>query len=495
MPLLILLFHLSYSFYEMQRVNFLNMHNFERTGGVDLFFVLSGFLMFYLYSEKKGKEGISSDFLIKRLIRIVPIYWILNVAFFLMHSGFEESNLSFLVRSMLFLPGGKIIGPAWSLSHTMLFYVLFSLYLKKPKLFEPIFIIASFVTLTGFHYTILEIFKVEAMWVEFVFNPHNIQFMLGVYGASFVRRYNVRRGFVLILIGLLGYGFAWYSFSIELEIWLNYTVLFGISAMLILIGTASIDLKKEVHIPKIIKILANSSFAIYLSHEVLMGLVTDTLSKLGVFGFIKGYFAFFLTAGITALLGIAIYYGFEKHLNKLLKSIYIKVKSKNIKLFSNKAFIISLITCCVTLFIILSNVFQPGELYESSEAASMEEAEIFEEVIETDDISREFLVYTPGEIYEETPLLIVLGDSDPDREYIDIILDFIEEEYVIIVYMKGDYHDILEESEFIKWESPDETRIMRTVDEEELLYELIYFMGDEFEINLDEVYILGFESL
>ena len=44
--------------------------------GVDIFFVISGFIMMYI-TEYNNK-----NFLIKRIIRIVPLYWLLTLAVF-----------------------------------------------------------------------------------------------------------------------------------------------------------------------------------------------------------------------------------------------------------------------------------------------------------------------------------------------------------------------------------------------------------------------------
>ncbi len=44
--------------------------------GVDLFFLISGFIMVYTHFDDFGKAGASASFIRRRLIRIVPLYWI-----------------------------------------------------------------------------------------------------------------------------------------------------------------------------------------------------------------------------------------------------------------------------------------------------------------------------------------------------------------------------------------------------------------------------------
>ena len=47
---------------------------FPWTAGVDIFFVISGIIMTILTAGRFGRAGESSHFLIRRIIRIVPIY-------------------------------------------------------------------------------------------------------------------------------------------------------------------------------------------------------------------------------------------------------------------------------------------------------------------------------------------------------------------------------------------------------------------------------------
>ena len=118
--------------------------------GVDIFFVLSGFMAVYS-SELK-----SDNFLLKRIIRIVPLYWIMTLATLLTDlispSAFKETvvNESRLLYSLLFIPFDMNTGEAlstltsdsviqplmrvgWTLNMEMFFYVLFSIALKINK--------------------------------------------------------------------------------------------------------------------------------------------------------------------------------------------------------------------------------------------------------------------------------------------------------------------------------------------------------------------------
>ena len=115
-------------FVVFQHIRFLNFGAF----GVDIFFCISGFMIMFT-TEKSTKY-----FFRKRLIRILPLYYLMTLVTYLslllFPSMFQQTrhNLSHLVKSLLFVPfdiGGGIIQPlvriGWTINCEMLFYLLF----------------------------------------------------------------------------------------------------------------------------------------------------------------------------------------------------------------------------------------------------------------------------------------------------------------------------------------------------------------------------------
>ncbi len=112
--------------------------------GVDLFFVISGFIIAYVASLE------TNQFMMRRLVRIVPIYWSSTLALFalvvvlphLFRSASSDPVL--LVKSLLFLPDGShvqtsdgiphpTLAGGWTLNYEMYFYVTFAIALAWSR--------------------------------------------------------------------------------------------------------------------------------------------------------------------------------------------------------------------------------------------------------------------------------------------------------------------------------------------------------------------------
>jgi exopolysaccharide production protein ExoZ len=103
--------------------------------GVAIFFVISGYIMIHTSEKEFGRPGAAATFLRKRVIRIVPLYWIatlLEISLRLPKGGTvapEEVLTSFLFIPQPVGPGEymrPLLGVGWTLNYEMLFYVIFA---------------------------------------------------------------------------------------------------------------------------------------------------------------------------------------------------------------------------------------------------------------------------------------------------------------------------------------------------------------------------------
>jgi len=115
--------------------------------GVDLFFVISGFIIYHASEKLFSRANAARIFITNRIIRIVPLYFIFTtlmvLAVVLIPSGVKEAtfDVAQIVTSYFFIPYERhdgriapILSLGWTLNYEMFFYVIFSLcLLLKPK--------------------------------------------------------------------------------------------------------------------------------------------------------------------------------------------------------------------------------------------------------------------------------------------------------------------------------------------------------------------------
>ena len=131
--------------------------------GVDIFFIISGFIMMYI------TEYNSKSFLIKRIIRIVPLYWLLTLAVFLIAFLKPEilnnttANFEHLLKSLFFIPFNKneaghfpILFLGWTLNYEIIFYILFAFTIVIFKRFRSMISSLLIVFFLGINYFFAE---------------------------------------------------------------------------------------------------------------------------------------------------------------------------------------------------------------------------------------------------------------------------------------------------------------------------------------------------
>ncbi|XHF34153.1 acyltransferase [Pseudomonas chlororaphis] len=235
--------------------------------GVDIFFVISGLVIFL---STEGKALPPTRFLLYRLFRIVPAYWFYTVLMALLVVFArpllpdQTVDWSHLLLSLLFIPtenpGGYGIYPTlnvgWTLNYEMLFYVLFAwallFRLQLRLLVVAALLFAVCQTWTGFG------------WVsEFYRSDIVYEFLLGIGIGMFYRRGWIGPALWLPLLGIGAALLAIYLLPPEPRL-LNWGVP---SAVLVM---ASMSLERHVERNRLLKLLGDCSYSVYLMHVLVL---------------------------------------------------------------------------------------------------------------------------------------------------------------------------------------------------------------------------------
>ena len=257
---------------------------FPMGAGVDLFFVISGFIIVYSSEKLFAAEG-RGIFIRRRLIRIVPLYWLallarLGVLAIAARAGEKAfPGAAAILTSFLFIPydslgiGDRtpfpILDVGWSLNYEMFFYAVFCLVIGFSR--NRAALLLGLILLLGVVANAVWPFAATApaFWLQ----PIALEFAAGGLLALMVRQ-GVRLPIWLrILLAVAGIALwatikvAWFGSVEELGLYSwSRLLIWGVGAMLIMAAATLGPLKARRWPTKAMSALGDSSYALYLSH-------------------------------------------------------------------------------------------------------------------------------------------------------------------------------------------------------------------------------------
>jgi len=247
--------------------------------GVDFFFVLSGFIICHVHLDEIGHPSYASRYLFKRWCRIYPPLFValliktahLFIGFGVRNGG--KLNADVILNSYLLLPTDvRILDVAWSLSHEMLFYLVFLIALLSGRT------LALLIGATWF--TLILALNTQATLVtdplpHFVFSPYNAQFLLGCVAAlGFRMKVRPIAGWLALAAGagLLAFGwFAYDALRAGSEAFRCYY--WGVAFFLVTWGTLLVGRQVPIKVPRALMHLGDASYSIYLVHNSIQFLL------------------------------------------------------------------------------------------------------------------------------------------------------------------------------------------------------------------------------
>lgn len=295
------------------------------TSGVDLFFVISGFLMVAITRGLFQNRSELYGFLYNRTTRIYPLYWfysLLVLMVFLIRPGMVNSSQGHvnIIASFLLLPQdvSPLIMVGWTLVHEMYFYLVFAVLLLFPERWLLPLLIIWGVVATGI---VPELASTGNPFITVATSPFILEFIAGCVIAYtyFIKKYNSTVLYYFIIVSLVwwlvGYGiFVAETHELELRnVWIRILI-FGIPATLAVFSLVNIEREMGQKLPNWLILIGNASFSIYLSHF----LVISALGRIWGSGSIKNpwmNFTALLTIFLSAIaIGILSYQRLERPL-------------------------------------------------------------------------------------------------------------------------------------------------------------------------------------
>jgi peptidoglycan/LPS O-acetylase OafA/YrhL len=307
--------------------------DYPYTIGVDIFFVISGFIMVYTSRNRFAAPGAWKDFLVRRLVRIVPLYWfytlaLVGVALILPGVlGKASFDIPAFLKSLFFIPYMNAAGDmqpflalGWTLNYEMYFYAVFACFMFLPatRMLAALTVYFAATVIAGFY--LPEHFHA----LRFLSDQVVLEFVAGAWLAwLYIRDYRLPSGFKYP-----AYGCAFLVLLLFL-----FPEVFGgkimhihkmIGAVLLVALLALPRGAEQQVLPRFLTALGDSSYTLYLSHPFALGFVTQGVLWAGLAAAIPANAVFCACVLIALAGGYFAYLFIEKPLLSYGKAVFLR---------------------------------------------------------------------------------------------------------------------------------------------------------------------------
>ena len=237
--------------------------------GVDIFFVVSGLLM---WSTTVGRDVGPGTFMVRRIRRIVPLYWAVTLgvaALALVAPRLFVStkfDLAHLAASLAFLPFPSplqpehlwpVVIPGWTLNYEMFFYAIFALCLLAPERARMALIagVLAVLVLSGV------LFAPSNPYLAFYTDKIMLGFVFGLVVARLAERVRIPTpaAFLSAVAGFL----------LMAAVRSEHSLAWSFGSMLVVLGFVALETNGRMAKLPLLAI-GNASYSIYLTHVLIL---------------------------------------------------------------------------------------------------------------------------------------------------------------------------------------------------------------------------------
>lgn len=291
--------------------------------GVDLFFVISGFIMCHVTA---GRQKTVAAFLKDRAFRILPLYWSLTALMIPCYLVFPDKinssgGTTSVLHSFTLLPSDSkyLIQNGWTLSYEFLFYFIFcASLLTKSRLrllIPPVLLCLCVLAGRCARF-------VHPGW-NFVTSTLLLEFAMGIAAFALLSRVRLGNVFAVLLLACGVMAITVVNLTPQLIETGDRTIVFGLPMVLIFTGIVGLEphflAKEHSRFSRLCKLLGDSSYSLYLVHPAVLVLTSLLLKSLGITRLPVIFVTVLIVVGLIS--GIALYRGFEAPVLSWTKTI------------------------------------------------------------------------------------------------------------------------------------------------------------------------------
>ena len=296
--------------------------------GVDMFFVISGFIMELTAGGEVRPVAGAKEFLSRRAMRLLPLYWSLTAIAYATALAFGESvhttvNLRQFLLSLVLLPSTRpdgqafyVISVAWTLTYEVYFYLLFAMLLRV----EAVTRVATLAAIFAASVIIGGVAQPVAPLARDVVDPILLEFVAGCLLAILVRRGHGLGRPAASLAAVVAIAWMLLEFDVVVPGALR-VVLWGGPAWLLV---AAVVLAKNVsssRLEALLTYLGDISYSLYLSHFFAVALFVRMQSRWSDSLLSSEWVCLFVFCGLCLLLAHVCFITIERPARRLMQLV------------------------------------------------------------------------------------------------------------------------------------------------------------------------------
>lgn len=284
------------------------------TTGVDIFFVISGFIMY-----AAARHEAPAEFVRRRVVRIAPLYWIATLTWvaWLAFRDLPTPDASHLWLSLGLVPHASpghpetvwpVLVPGWTLTFEMAFYAIFAVGLAVRRVVAVTTLVIVSLVAAGF------IFHPQETVARAFTGPILLAFLGGVLIAWAHGRWAhlFARAWPLAIAGAV-------ALLVHATPWIDLRKIWVVAASAAVVaGSLAFEARLRARRWRVMETLGDASYAIYLFHTLVLAVVMWLGRKLPLEGWPQFLTLMALGMGLSTLAGVAVHRWVEKPMLKVL---------------------------------------------------------------------------------------------------------------------------------------------------------------------------------
>lgn len=272
--------------------------------GVDVFFVLSGFIIYY--TADRRSDLTRTNFVLARFVRVYPIYWVVVVLLIAAELGGVTNGHPYrlapgtIVRSLALVPSDQyVLGVAWTLVLEVMFYLVFALtFFVSRRLFFLVIFAWSAVAVAARIVPVAE--GAPTLVSGYLLYSGVCEFGFGACVGWLAGRGITRFAHLSLALGAAGFMLALVSPPIHA---LGREFEFGLPVAFLIYGVYCVNPRT----PRLLVALGNASYVLYLIHGMTLSVLIRVAKRISLDALVGETVAAWGVAALTIAVAYAVH--------------------------------------------------------------------------------------------------------------------------------------------------------------------------------------------